>query len=655
MTRRRRRREERATSATDRAPDARTAVPDNEPAVHREASAPDDESVRSAPNAGRLRSRVWLLRIAPVVVVLASVLVYGNALHNGYVLDDGPVVLRNPLVHSLDGLWRAFTEPYWPPPSQGGQYRPLGTASFALDWVASGGDPRWLHAVNVLWHAGAAVLVWFLAIELLAPAAALIAALLFAVHPVHVEAVANVVGRLEPMAAVFVLGALLAHRKESWWAAVLFALGLLAKESAITFLGLAVAHDLLLAGRWRDALRAARRRYAVYALTTVAYAAVLVAVFHEQSFTYPAPTFLGASTGERLLTVATIVPHYVRLLLAPIHLSGDYYPQVIVLATGVTPAGILGFALAVALGVAVRRAWRPVPEAAFALAWIPIAIAPVSNVLFPSVALAERTLYLASVGACLAIGIVAQRLATKRATLVVSVTAVLLTLGVVRTWTRTPVWRSDKSYVLALLRDHPESYRAHLVAGRVLMAQGQLSAAGEYFETASRLFPRDFSGAHHAATAAIELGRFVRADSLLAVALQAAPGNAQLLLTRADVRFGMKDDQGAIRMAYHALAIAPDSVRGWVIVAAAARRSGDLAVADRALREAVNTEPSHWQLRAHYADLLLLRGDSAAARLQADTAVALSHGAPYAVALRNRARSAAPARNDSLSSARIRS
>jgi tetratricopeptide (TPR) repeat protein len=436
---------------------------------------------------------------------------------------------------------------------------------------------------------------------------------------------------------------------------VLFALGLLAKESAITFLGLAVAHDLLLAGRWRDALRAARRRYAVYALTTFAYAAVLVAVFHERSFTYPAPTFLGASTGERLLTVATIVPHYVRLLLAPIHLSGDYYPQVIVLATGVTPAGILGFALAVALGVAVRRAWRPVPEAAFALAWIPIAIAPVSNVLFPSVALAERTLYLASVGACLIIGIVAQRLATKRVTLVVSMAAVLLTLGMVRTWTRTPVWRSDKSYVLTLLRDHPESYRAHLVAGRVLMAQGQLSAAADYFETASQLFPRDFSGAHHAASAAIELGRFVRADSLLTVALQAAPGNAQLLLTRADVRFGMNDDQGAIRMARDALTIAPDSVRGWVIVAAAARRSGDLAMADSALREAVKTEPSHWQLRAHYADLLLLRGDSAAARLQADTAVALSHGAPYAVALRNRARSAAPARNDSLSSARIRS
>jgi tetratricopeptide (TPR) repeat protein len=581
--------------------------------------------------------------------------VYGNAVQNGYVLDDGPVVLRNPLVHSLDGLWRAFTEPYWPPPSQGGQYRPLGTASFTIDWVVSGGDPRWMHATNVLWHAGAALLVWFLAVQLLAPAAALIAALLFAVHPVHVEAVSNVVGRLEPIAAVFVLGALLAHRRGSGWAAVLFALGLLAKESAITFLGLALAHDLLLAGRWRDVWRGARTRYAAYALTTVAYAAVILLVFHERSFTYPAPTFIGATTGERLLTVATIVPQYVRLLFAPLHLSGDYYPQVIVLVTGVTPAGLIGFALALALGVAVRRAWRPVPEAAFALVWIPIALAPVSNVFFPSVALAERTLYLASVGACLTLGVIAQRLARDRATLVVAVAAALMTLGAVRTWTRTPVWRSDKSYVLTLLRDHPESYRAHLVAGRVLAAQRQFPQAAGHFESASRLFPRDYTGALHAATMAVEMGRLERADSLLAVALDAAPGDAQVLLTRADVRYGLHDDAGAIRIAREALATAPDSVRGWVIVAAAARRAGDLVAADVALREAVGRAPAHWQLRARYADLLLLRGDSAAARLQADTAVSLSHGSPFAVALRDRAHGGVPARNDSLPTGRIRS
>lgn len=586
---------------------------------------------------GKLTSRVWLQRVAPVLVVLVALLVYGNALQNGFVLDDGPVVLRNPLVHSLDGLWRAFTEPYWPAPNPGGQYRPLGTVSFALDWAISGGDPRWLHAVNVLWHAAAALLVWYLALQMLAPAAALIAALLFAVHPVHVEAVANLVGRLEPMAAVFVLGALLAHRRGSWWAAAFFALGLLAKESAITFLGLVVAHDLLVAGDWRAAFHAARKRYAVYVLSTAAYAAVIIALFHGRSFSVIAPTFIDASAGERLLTVATIVPHYVRLLLAPIHLSGDYFPQVIVLVTGVTPAGLIGFFLALALGVAVRRAWRPVPEAAFALVWIPIALAPVSNVFFPSgVALAERTLYLASVGACLALGALAQLVARDRPSIVVSAAALLIALGAARTWTRTPVWRSDKSYTIALLREHPESYRAHLVAGRVLSAQRQFAAAAEHLEMAARLFPRDAAGAYEAAIAAIRLGRITHADSLLRFARQSAPPEPAILLAHADVRYAMGDDAGAVRIAREALAIAPDSVRGWVTIAVAARRAGNLTVAESAMRDAVVLTPERWEFRAGYADLLLARGDSAAARAQADSAVALSHGDPAAIALRAR-------------------
>ena len=606
-------------------------------------------------SAGRLRERTWLLRLAPVLVVLVSILVYGNAVQNGYVLDDGPVVVRNPIVHSLDGLWQAFTEPYWPPPSAGGQYRPLGTVSYAIDWVASGGDPRWLHATNVLWHAGAALLVWFLAVGMLAPAAALIAALLFAVHPVHVEAVANVVGRLEPMATVFVLGALLAHRNRSWWAAVLFALGLLAKESAVTFIGLAIAHDLLVSGDWRASLRAARARYATYGLTTVAYVGLLLALFHDRSFTVPAPTFLGATTAERLLTVATIVPHYVRLLFAPLHLSGDYYPQVIALATGVTPAGLIGFALAVALGVAVRRAWRPVPEAAFALVWIPIAIAPVSNVFFPSVALAERTLYLASVGACLLLGVVAQRVARGRQGLAIAGALVLMTLGAARVWTRTPVWQSDKRYILTLLRDHPESYRAHLVAGRVLASQQQYAAAAEHFEEASRLFPRDAAGAFDAARMAAHLGRLDRADSLLDVAHRAAPTRAEVLLARGEVALGRADHHAALRHARGALAIAPDSVSGWAIVAAASVRVGALAQAEAALRRVIDLDPTRWEYRAGLADVLLARGDSVGARVQADSAVLLSHGAPQALVLRDRAGGGRSARDDSTMVARLRS
>jgi hypothetical protein len=438
--------------------------------------------------------RVRLKRMAMVVTAAVAVLIYGNAFANGFVLDDGGVVLRNPLVTTGGSAWRAFGLPYWPETIGGGQYRPLGIVSFAVDWLVSGGDARWFHIVNVLWHALATVLVWTLAAELLAPAAAAITALLFAVHPVHVEAVSNVVGRLEPMSAVFVLGALVAHRRGSWAAPTLFALGLLSKESAIVFLALAVANDYMLERDWRGALRSRRWLYTAYGAVTVAYVIVLVATFHNRAFSIPARVFAGASVGHRLELVARTIPHYARLLVAPMNLSGSYAPNVISPYPGMsmmTAMGIVAVLLvAVALAVTMRR--RRWAVMAFALMWIPIAIAPVSNVFFASgVFLAERTLYVPSVGVCLVAGAVAERYLLTRPTMVAAATAsVALAFGV-RTWTRTPVWHDDRAYLLALLADHPESYDAHLAAGRALRGANALDQAERELLIARRLFPRD--------------------------------------------------------------------------------------------------------------------------------------------------------------------
>ena len=437
------------------------------------------------------RDRVRRLALASSLV--AALLVYANALANGFVLDDGGVIVQNPLVTS-SSAWRAFVLPYWPDAVGGGQYRPLGILSFALDWRISGGDPRWFHTMNVLWHAAATCLVAALAAELLAPVAAGIAALLFAVHPVHVEAVSNVVGRLEPMAAVFVLAALIAHRRSSLVAPAFFAVALLAKESAVVLLALVAANDLLLERDWRSAFRSRRWLYAGYGGVALAYVAVLAAVFHDRAFSVPARALAGADALQRLAIMGRVVPHYVRLLVAPAELSASYAPNVISPDPGVSVGTAAGFAIVVLFGVALavvlrHRRW---PLMAFSLVWIPVALAPVSNVLFSSgVVLAERTLYLASVGVSLAAGAVAERFLVRRWSMVAAATAsVVLAFGV-RTWTRTPVWRDDRTYLLTLLSEHPESYEAHLAAGRALKGAGSLEQADRELIIARQLFPRD--------------------------------------------------------------------------------------------------------------------------------------------------------------------
>ncbi|HEV7590647.1 MAG TPA: hypothetical protein VGO40_21235, partial [Longimicrobium sp.] len=140
-------------------------------------------------------------------VALLAVLVYANALKNGVAIDDEYIVLRNPAVRGFSHLHDLLLGPYWPQSTE--LYRPVTLVSFAVDWALTGGSIAWMHAVNVLLHAAAAALVALLVWRLRGGAtAAACAGAVFAVHPVHVEAVANLVGRAELLATVLVLAAL---------------------------------------------------------------------------------------------------------------------------------------------------------------------------------------------------------------------------------------------------------------------------------------------------------------------------------------------------------------------------------------------------------------------------------------------------------------
>ena len=99
-------------------------------------------------------------RLYAAVAICAAV-VYLGALWNRFAWDDTFIVLGSDLVKSSSGWWRAFASPYWPPGLGGNLYRPLTIATYALDWRLDGA--AWFHAVNVLWHAAASVLVAVLA------------------------------------------------------------------------------------------------------------------------------------------------------------------------------------------------------------------------------------------------------------------------------------------------------------------------------------------------------------------------------------------------------------------------------------------------------------------------------------------------------------
>ena len=153
----------------------------------------------------------------------------------------------------METLPGTFWKPYWPNKygQELGLWRPVTSIVYGLQWQLWGGAPVGFHLTNVLLNGLAAALVVVLLGHLMPIGAALIGGIVFAVHPVHVEAVANVVGMAELLSAVLYLATCLVilrnpGRMKAPWLALtmfLFATACLAKESAITLPGAVLLID----------------------------------------------------------------------------------------------------------------------------------------------------------------------------------------------------------------------------------------------------------------------------------------------------------------------------------------------------------------------------------------------------------------------------
>ena len=141
--------------------------------------------------------------MATLLIALVSVAVFANTLSSRFLNYDDPwQIINNPYVRSLSAanLWHILTRSIYQ------LWLPTKTISYALDYAVWGLDPRGYHATNVLLHALASVLVFLVARQLLRRRLwAVVAAALFALHPVHVEAVAWLSARKDLLSTVLLL------------------------------------------------------------------------------------------------------------------------------------------------------------------------------------------------------------------------------------------------------------------------------------------------------------------------------------------------------------------------------------------------------------------------------------------------------------------
>ncbi len=453
-----------------------------------------------------------------LTVALCALVVYLGALWNRFAFDDLPIVLWNSLFAKPGAWWRAFAASYWPPELGGGMYRPLTISTYALDWKVA--RVPWFHAVNLFWHAGASVAVAALARRWAGDKAALAAGLIFAVHPVHVEAVANIAGRAELMAALFAVLAVYAAlgRDQIAWSALAGALALLCKENG------AVVPGLIVWGWMAGLAHPPRRRMALYVASWLAvgaaYAVLRWYVLHPYAGVYNvAAQFVGASPWAVRLTAVAAFADFARLLVLPLHLRVDYSPAERTLVTspfdGRFLLGVLCLAVWAALLVLAWRRDRKVE--AFGLGWIGLALLPVANLLYPAgVLVAERTLYLPSVGLALAAGAALAQLGALQPQRLARVLGLVVVAGGVRTAWRVPVWRDELSVVLSELEDSPRSFDGPSRMVGIYLSQHKPEKAFEAFSIAERIYNQLPWLYMAGADVAFNLRRPGLADSMLA-------------------------------------------------------------------------------------------------------------------------------------------
>jgi tetratricopeptide (TPR) repeat protein len=174
-------------------------------------------------------------------IIVLSVLVYANSLPGNFVWDDEIQVVKNWRIRTLDNLPTAFTTAFWSflgteAENQTNFYRPIQTVTYMLAYSIGGLSPTSYHVFSLLYHTAASVFVYLIAIELmLAPAVAFAIAGLFAVHPIHAEAVSWIAGIPDVACGAFYFGAVWCFlRGRRWTSWTLFLLALLSKEMAVT-------------------------------------------------------------------------------------------------------------------------------------------------------------------------------------------------------------------------------------------------------------------------------------------------------------------------------------------------------------------------------------------------------------------------------------
>jgi hypothetical protein len=420
----------------------------------------------------RTRVLLWLL--------LAVCVAYANALSGAFQFDDYNVIVNEPRVHSWAGWLAAI----------GSGIRPLLKFSYTLNWTLGTGVIGF-HFTNLLIHWLNAFLVYRLAQHLVQHqwqrdhlhGVPLVTALLFAVHPIHSEAVSYICGRSSSLMTLFYLAALLTYvsgriRGSKFYlyagTPVLFALALGVKETAITFPFALLLWELGCGGRWQTAIKPQ------WPVWTLSAAAMVVFVFSKGYFSLMQHS---AEVPGNLATQLSAFAWLIKQWTFPLWLNID--PD-LPLNAGISEA-LLPLVFFIVLVVLTFSCWRKRPWLSFAVAWAILQLLPL-YLMLPRLDIAnERQMYLAGWPLFLAVSI---ELALWLNTMTFRLVATVLLLALISlTILRNQVYTSEVSLWEDTARKSPDKARVHNNLGNAYLLANKNDDARREFTLALKLDP----------------------------------------------------------------------------------------------------------------------------------------------------------------------
>ncbi|XP_029457512.1 protein O-mannosyl-transferase TMTC3 isoform X1 [Rhinatrema bivittatum] len=482
-------------------------------------------------------ANVSLKEIALILGAVAAC--YWNSLLCGFVFDDVSAILDNKDLHPTTPLKNLFQNDFWGTPMSEERshksYRPLTVLTFRLNYLLSELNAVFYHLLNLILHAVVCVLFLKVCKLFLDSQSSLIASLLFAVHPIHTEAVTGVVGRAELLSSIFFLAAFLSYTRSKgpdnsivWTpiavAVFLVAIATLCKEQGVTVVGICCIYEVFIAQGYTlpllwDAMKQILRGkgsipYSILQillkLIVLMFSTLLLVVVRVQVIQSQLPVFTRfdnpaavSPTPTRQLTFNYLLPINAWLLLNPSELCCDWTMGTIPLVESLLDVRnlvtIVFFCFVGSLIVfSVRYPGDSSKTVLMALCLIVLPFIPASNLFFPvGFVVAERVLYVPSMGFCVLVAHGWKKLSSKSRLKKLSwvcLLVVLFTHGL-KTLHRNWDWESEYTLFMSALKVNKNNAKLWNNVGHALENEKSYERALKFFMQATQVQPDDI-GAH---------------------------------------------------------------------------------------------------------------------------------------------------------------